>query len=810
MRRSSWLSKVRANPTGVCRRKRAINKPLLGDRQATFELLENRRLLALDYGDAPDTLPGTGAGNYNTLSTDNGPNHTIVVGLKLGATVDDDGGAAANSVANADDVNGALPDDEDGLTNPASDLVPAVGALPRINVRVTNTTGRTAILYGWIDYNNDGVFENGTERASLTVPNGTGNLILTLVFPAVSTGFTGKTYARFRLSSDPVAANPTGAAADGEVEDYRVEITRSSDGTVNASRTKKITHNIGGNYDYFGRSVASLGDLDGDGVTDLAVANDSQVRVMYLNSDGTVRSSVITANGNAVASLGDLDGDGIADLAVGSSLDNTGGTQQGAVHVLLMNSDGTVKTSQKIAHNVGGGPSLANTDLFGHSLASLGDLDGDGVTDLAVGAKGTGGVFGGDNYGAVHVLFLNANGTVKAKQRIGVGTGPSIAREDLFGSGLASLGDLDGDGVADLAVGAPGDDAAGSARGSVHVLFMNANGTVKSAVEIFSEYNGGPVLANGALFGYSIAPIGDLDGDGYTDLAVGSIFDDTGGDNRGAAYLLMMNSDGMAKSHQKIASDTGGGPTLLNAGRFGASVSSLGDLDGDGVTDLAVGASFENTFAIRRGAVYVLFLKPASLTGDYNLNGVVDAADYVVWRKAQGTIVPPSSGADGDGNSIVDEHDYGIWRTNFGRTLPLSSSADASFAGEIEVRAPNESQPDAGQTIDAASFDDVGTGRIRRQSLQTSTIASGTAQGHNATVRSKLSDSTIVARLRDNALLSWLRDHVDTPRNRFEADFGRGPVKQNANQAPSNNLFDELDQVFGLLITSNRIQADRS
>ena len=71
-----------------------------------------------------------------------------------------------------------------------------------MNVRVTNTTGAAATLYGWIDYNANGVFDNATERASVAVPNGTNNGIVTLVFPPVPAGFFGKTYARFRLSTD--------------------------------------------------------------------------------------------------------------------------------------------------------------------------------------------------------------------------------------------------------------------------------------------------------------------------------------------------------------------------------------------------------------------------------------------------------------------------------------------------------------------------------------------------------------------------------------------------------------------------------
>ena len=105
---------------------------------------------------------------------------------------------------------------------------------------------------------------------------------------------------------------------------------------------------------------------------------------------------------------------------------------------------------------------------------------------------------------------------------------------------LQTLGDLDNDGIIELAVGADGDDAGGPARGALHILFLNSNGSVKSTVEINSDTNG-LTLSDGDEFGSSVANLGDLDGDGIIELAVGA----TGGDlNRGTLYILFLNRDG--------------------------------------------------------------------------------------------------------------------------------------------------------------------------------------------------------------------------------------------------------------------------
>ena len=173
----------------------------------------------LDYGDAPDASAGVAAGNYNTRTTDSGPSHQIVTGLRIGNSVDSDDGNLQNSDATADDALGVS--DEDGLTLP---LTMIEGVTPTVSVNVTNTTGRTGTLFGWIDFNQNGVFENQTEMATVIVEGQTNNAAVQLAFPEVPQNTAGITFSRFRLSTDVSLDSPTGPASDGEVEDHQITI----------------------------------------------------------------------------------------------------------------------------------------------------------------------------------------------------------------------------------------------------------------------------------------------------------------------------------------------------------------------------------------------------------------------------------------------------------------------------------------------------------------------------------------------------------------------------------------------------------
>jgi hypothetical protein len=346
-----------------------------------------------------------------------------------------------------------------------------------------------------------------------------------------------------------------------------------SDGRV--IRHQKISQLAGGfagqlsDGDQMGRALCNLGDLNGDGVTDLAVganydddggANRGAVWLLCLNPDGTVQrtskvsqtsggfTAVLRNNdefGRAVASLGDLDGDGVPELAVGAPTDSTGGTKRGAVYILFLRSDGTVKSHVKIAHRMGGFEGvLRNTDWFGFALGNIGDFDGDGVVDLGVGAALDDDGF--TNAGAIWLLYLHADGTVKEHRKISNLSGNFTGGLDMldqFGISVCRLEDLNDDGVPEIAVGCVKDSDGAMHCGAVYVLFMSADGTVDFHQKISAEQGGLPArtLDKWDWFGSALAPMGDFDHDGADDLAIGARNDDDGGPNRGAVYFTFLN-----------------------------------------------------------------------------------------------------------------------------------------------------------------------------------------------------------------------------------------------------------------------------
>jgi len=361
--------------------------------------------------------------------------------------------------------------------------------------------------------------------------------------------------------------------------------------------------------------------------------NRGAVHVLFLDGEGevTATSTISSTSGDftgdlddgdrfgcGLAALGDLDGDGVADLAVGAPYDDDGGVPPdanvGAVWILFLRPDGGVAGHRKIS--AADGPlagQLDVSDRFAVALAPVGDLDGDGVVDLAAGAPLDDD--GATNRGAVWTLFLGPNGALEAATKISSTSGGfagALEAFDEFGSAVAGLGDLDGDGATELAVGAPGADVGGFDRGTVWILSLLPDGTTAGQIPINAAVGGfGGSIASFDRLGASLARLGDHNADAVCDLAVGAPGDDDGGGDTGAVWVIFLRENGTARHERKLSKATGGlGDGVTPGDAFGTAVALFGDRNGDGIDDLLVGAPGDTATpgGNDRGAVHLLDL----------------------------------------------------------------------------------------------------------------------------------------------------------------------------------------------------------
>jgi hypothetical protein len=393
-------------------------------------------------------------------------------------------------------------------------------------------------------------------------------------------------------------------------------------------------------------------DFDGDGFADLAVGvfeeavggiyNAGAVNVLYGTPTGLTGSGsqLFTQDSagvggaaekgdsfGAALAVGDFDDDGFADLAVGVPGESLGTAESvGAVNVLYGSTTGlTGSGSQTFTQNTSGVVSTAEVgDSFGDALTA-GDFDGDGFTDLAVGASGesVGSVLDGRHAGAVNVLYGSTAGLTGSGSQLftqdSSGVGSTVERDDAFGFALTGA-DFDHDGFADVAVGVP-IESIGSIieSGAVSVLYGSAAGLTGSGSQFFTQNSPGvgSTAERGDFFGWAVAT-GDFDSDGFADLAVGVPSEDIGRlVNTGAVNVLPGSAAGLTGTGSQTftQNSTGVGSSAEEFDGFGFALS-VGDFDSDGSADLAVGVPFEDIGSVvDAGLVNVLYGNATGLTG---------------------------------------------------------------------------------------------------------------------------------------------------------------------------------------------------
>ena len=347
----------------------------------------------------------------------------------------------------------------------------------------------------------------------------------------------------------------------------------------------------------FGAAVSTAGDVNGDGYADIIVGanghdttqNDAGRAYIFLGSAGgpaTAPSFTLSGSqagarfGVSVATAGDVDGDGRADVIIGAHRYTNGESQEGRAYVYRGSASGAMSLIWTGESNQAG----AN---FGRSVATAGDVDGDGYSDILVGAPGFDGAF--SNEGRVYLY----RGTGDGLTANSVASRRSNQAGAELGYSVASAGDVNGDGFSDVIVGAPFFDNGSSDEGRAFVFHGSASG-LSTVANWTAESN-----QTSAWFGWSVASAGDVNGDGYADVIVGAPLYDNGQSNEGRAYVYHGSASGLSATAAWIAESN-----HSNAW-FGDHVASAGDVNGDGYSDVLVGAPVLSNGQLNEGRAYL-------------------------------------------------------------------------------------------------------------------------------------------------------------------------------------------------------------
>lgn len=400
------------------------------------------------------------------------------------------------------------------------------------------------------------------------------------------------------------SADPNGASSGssylifGKASGFAATIELSSLDGKNGFRLDGVGEN-----EYSGRIVNGAGDINGDGFDDVIIAARYSSFVVFgkasgfgaamnlskLNGDNGFR---INELGESVSSAGDINGDGFDDVIVGGAF--------GPSYVILGKAAGFDPAMDVTTLN---GINGFRLDGAGTSVSSAGDVNGDGFSDVMIGASEEDS--NGERYGSTYVVFGKETGFSATMDLSSLDGNNGFRLDgteyDYSGTLVSSAGDINGDGFADLIIGG---------RGSApsYVVFGKAFGfTAKFDLASLDGSNGFSLVNTYDIrnIGFSVSNAGDVNGDGYDDLIMSSNFYSS--DSSSSSHIMFGKASGFDPTLD-LTSLNGSNGARLDGKNSMIALSSAGDVNGDGFDDLMVGAPDAASNGIYdSGSSYVIF-----------------------------------------------------------------------------------------------------------------------------------------------------------------------------------------------------------
>ncbi|MCX8019315.1 MAG: FG-GAP-like repeat-containing protein [Chitinophagaceae bacterium] len=382
---------------------------------------------------------------------------------------------------------------------------------------------------------------------------------------------------------------------NGETDEGAAFIYHGSISGINTSPALMIESNQAGAG--FGSSVSSAGDVNGDGYSDIIVGaflysnpenQEGRVYVYHGSASGVNSTPAATMESNQngawfgfVSSAGDINGDGYSDVIAGAPLYDFDLTDEGGAFLYYGSSTG-INTNPAVSLE-----GNQTDSYFGLSISAAGDVNGDGYGDIIIGAPLHDN--GQTDEGRIYIYHGSSTG---------ISSTPSATREsDInsagFGRSVSSAGDVNGDGFSDVIIGAPGYSNNETEEGAAY-LFHGSSSGISTSADLILESN-----QNNANFGICVSSAGDVNGDGYNDIIIGAEYYDNGQNNEGRAFIYHGSPSGINSGNFYFIESN------QNGALFGVSVSSAGDVNADGFSDILVGADYYDKPLTDEGIVVV-------------------------------------------------------------------------------------------------------------------------------------------------------------------------------------------------------------